>query len=152
MISHSRTSTMVLGVTPVIFSKPGVVAHADVKSAAQTINNTRYMAAPRNKGTHLPSIKHNRCIASATDEEFRTLKVVGVPVAPVQHKKARDVIRLAYRRRVGECVRLKMSLQHKVFGEPHPLHIRVCATFRVRWLYRGAMRNAPLNRMTSPLR
>jgi hypothetical protein len=62
---------MVLGVTPVIFSKFGVVAHADVTSGAQRINITRRMAAPRNKGACLPSMNHDRCVASATDEEFR---------------------------------------------------------------------------------
>src|SRR5215470_19970309 len=93
MISHSRTSTMVLGVTPVIFSKPGVVAHPDVTSDAQRINMTRRMNAPTHAtitiGTCLPSMKHDRCIVRATDGEFRRTRTVNVPVAPLLYKEAR---------------------------------------------------------------
>src|SRR5947208_1804808 len=88
MISHSIVSMMVLGLTPVSFSKPGVVAHADVTSDAQRINMTRRMAAPQHatKGACLPSVGHDRCIASATDGEFRRARIVRDVVALVQHK------------------------------------------------------------------
>src|SRR5882762_4971144 len=52
MISHSSTSTMVLGVTPVTFSKLGNVAHPDNMHDTKRIDTNERMTAPnaRNKG------------------------------------------------------------------------------------------------------
>src|SRR5712671_645494 len=91
MISHSMTSTMVLGVTPVILSKRGVVAQPDVTNDAQRINTIRRMAAPSTQQTEacLSSLEHDRCIARATDDDFRHARIVNVLVAPVQHTGTR---------------------------------------------------------------
>jgi hypothetical protein len=78
---------MVLGVTPVIFSKFGVVAHPDKMHDTKRIDTNERMTAPnaRNKGACLPSMDHDRCIARATDGEFRSTRIVSVLVAPLQH-------------------------------------------------------------------
>jgi hypothetical protein len=62
MISHSMTSTIVLGVTPVTFSKRGNVAHPDVTSDAQRINMTRRMAPPGTQQGAMLTIDETRSL------------------------------------------------------------------------------------------
>jgi hypothetical protein len=80
---------------------------------------------------------------------FATLKLVSVPVAPVQHKGARDVIRSDYRELRSAAKIPEMSLQHKAFGEQ--AGSRVCATFRsdlVALSWRHAQRAIQSNDLT----
>jgi hypothetical protein len=50
---------------------------------------------------------------------FATLKLVGVPVAPVQHKEGARRHPIGVQEARGKSDGLKMLLQHKAFGEPH---------------------------------
>src|SRR5215470_20400784 len=78
MISHSRVSTMVLGVTPVTFSKRGVVAHPDNMNDTKRIDAKLRMTVPQisNACCSISSIKQDRCVSGATDWQFLAVRVV----------------------------------------------------------------------------
>src|SRR5215471_13774176 len=58
MISHSRVSTMVLGVTPVILSKRGVVAHPAVMNDRKRIDTMVRITMPPRYATQV-QLPHN---------------------------------------------------------------------------------------------
>src|SRR2546430_12768818 len=88
MISHSMTSTMVLGVTPVIFSKRGVVAQPDVTSDAQRINMTRRMATPPHATRGMLTIDGTRSLYRQRNRwRISQHANVSVLVAPMEHKE-----------------------------------------------------------------
>src|SRR5262249_4340551 len=72
MISHSMTSTIVLGVTPLSLSKLGVVAHpAVINDAKRSNTKLRMTIPPDTQRAHcISSMSQDRCVGSATDWQF----------------------------------------------------------------------------------
>src|SRR5262249_46376875 len=92
MISHSRVSTMVLVVTPVILSKLGVVAHPAVMNDRKRIDTMLRITVPpdtqrRCKFKCIASAGQAGCVGRATDRQILTARLVddsGCSCAPLE--------------------------------------------------------------------